>query len=222
MSFLPPACPKARPRRQRAISDAVDTFLYHTADPALSVRYLLAQVPPDMPGVYWYYDAYDVANNVCPSDTIRGAGILAALSPQTSWSLNQELAFALVRDPDTNPGTITNFYEKARNIYYGAQPAAVLRGRKVRSFFHNIAYPDSSYHVTVDRHMIDAMTRARGFASMKEAKVLERPGVYTYAAGVLRSVARDTPHPYETRSLLPSELQAVLWVEWRNRHAVNF
>ena len=175
-----------------------------------------------MPGLYWYYDAHDVAAELCPSNTIRGAGILAALSPQTSWTLNQELAFALVRDPDTNPGTFTHCYEKARDIYYGADPASRLRGRKVRSFFHNIAYPDTSNHVTVDRHMIDAMTRARGFASMKEAKVLERPGVYTYAAGVLRAVARTTPHPHEPRPLLPSELQAVLWCAWRAKHDVNF
>jgi hypothetical protein len=237
MSFLTPLAaptPARRAQRQRSIRQATDALLSHVtgpdSDPTANVLRTLADATDAdvTEGLAWYLTANAHAHELATLHSItlaQAAGIIAALSPQTGWLTNLQLAANLCTDPDTNPGHFADAYDKAVRIYHGARPEDVLRGRKVRSFYANILRPDRPGPVTIDRHAIDILTGTRLFATTPAAKILERPGAYTYAASVYRSTARLIPHPTQTtRSLYPHELQAITWVAHRNAHyaSLNF
>jgi hypothetical protein len=177
-------------------------------------------------GLAWYVTAHSHACELADLHDItvrQAAGIIAALSPQPGWLTNLQLAATLCDDPDTNPGHFADAYGKAHRILTepDTDPADVLRGRKVRSFYANIVDPNRPGPVTVDRHAIDILTGTRLFATTPAGKILERPGTYTYAAATYRAVARAIPHPFLPRSLFPHELQAITWVAHRNAHYAN-
>lgn len=205
MSFLPPATPPARANRQRSIGSAITLVDKIAPFAEHNLRRLLSGEGTD-----WYLNGHAIAQSLCPGDPDRGAAVLAALSPQLDWQRNVEVAFALVRDPDRNPGVLGRSYTNALSaLQTTAAPLSVLSGRKVKSFGYNLAYPTTSYHVTIDRHMIDAIVGVKGYCTTRHAKILERPGVYQYFAALVRSVARGTGH-------LPSEVQASVWTNWKS------
>src|SRR4051794_34841486 len=96
-------------------------------------------------GATWYAaaaaDALEIAaDGGIPFRSV--AGVIAALSPRTSWELNVRWARELARAyaaGETCPriGTTAN-RRKAWEIAAGADPLEVLSGPKVRAFFGNI------------------------------------------------------------------------------------
>lgn len=158
-------------------------------------------------GRSWYRVAHGIASMICEGDARKGAGLLAALSPQTSWWLNVELA-SDAADHGFASGHFRDACSKARRILEGADPESVLpMRRKTGQFFLCIADPSHPSAVCVDRHAHDlAVGRALG----DRDRGLSAHGRYEALAECYRTAAARL-------GVLPSTVQAVTWVVWRDR-----
>lgn len=218
MTFQNPcASPGRRIGRQRTIAGNVAGLLPTSADMTRNLLDLLDSVTDAewASGLTWYSDR---ANQVC-ADIVtaarvggrtisrrRAAGILASLSPGVSWDNNVDGAIELAATGAAFSYQSTDNNRKALAILDGADPADVLGGRKVRSFFANILSPATSGAVTIDRHALSILFGKS--LSERELKVLGRIGIYTASAGIYRAVAR-------IYGIRPLQLQAISWVAWR-------
>lgn len=164
-------------------------------------------------GAVWYQTAHAGAADLADAyglTTRQAAGIIAALSPQTEWTLNLTLAADLCATGTA--GHYRNALDKAQAILAGAEPLDVLGGPKVRSFFRNIAEPDRPGPVTIDRHAVAIAAGTDTSTYLRtHPKLLDRKGIYRLVAGLYRSAAREYP------DLHPHTLQAVCWLAHRAR-----
>lgn len=158
-------------------------------------------------GINWYVDSGSKARAITGLDMVKATGIVAALSPQTSWAKNVLNAGTLVSTGDA-PTFKTNV-RKALRILGGEHPSDVLGGNKVVAFYNNLLDPYASKHVTVDRHAVNI---ALGGLVGGSAKALEAVGKYD-AVAFAYSVAGAKVN------LRPCEIQAVTWLAWRTIHA---
>lgn len=214
MSHLAPATARGRTRRQNGIGRTIAEELPSFDDMRTNLLQTIAEATADdeTAGLGWYHAAHMIAEDIAAAHglTIRqAAGLLAALSPQTGWAENVRLAVQAAESGRASDH-FADACEKADRILRGEDPAEVLGGRKVRSFFTNIADPTRSGAVTVDRHCVDMLAGSRGYV---QSRILERVGAYALCAAVVRSVAREL-------NLRPHEVQAIAWVAWRNAHEV--
>lgn len=212
MAFLPAARGTGRKARQRAIGrnvagplgPASSVLRSHIAHCALE-----ASPAEQDAGLGWYSCANEIARELGP--ITESAGIIAALSPQISWSTNVALAKLIYNGADDSElialGTYDDSVSKARRIYAGELPSSVLGGRKVRSFYRNIVLPDRAGPVTIDRHAVSIALYGIGGPRPSD-KYLERAGTYTYIASAYRAEARAF-------GILPHQLQAICWLVHR-------
>lgn len=218
MAFAAPVLPRNRAYRQSRIALAVGTLPdAETCLTNLVGAFDDATDSEVASGTVWYSDrARQVCDDIRTAAATTGrtvthrqaAGILAALSPSTSWGNNcaGAVEFVLtghctVRDARNNA--------KAARILAGEAPESVLGGRKVRSFYRNIAEPTFVGPVTIDRHALSILFGQP--LSERQTKVLEKLGAYTFAAGIYRTLARRL-------GIAPHELQAITWQAWRRQH----
>ena len=159
-------------------------------------------------GTYWYPSAHALAKQLGGRQgAATGAGVIAALSPATSWDQNQVLAVRAFTDGRAT-GHTGLFCSRADAILGGADPLDVLGGDKVRAFYACILDPSDPWTVCVDRHAYDI---AIGYVTDDTTrKVLARVGAYDHVAQAYRDAA-------DVLDLLPSVVQAVTWVAWRAR-----
>ena len=156
-------------------------------------------------GLAWYHDAHSMAlewsaNSGLPFDYV--AGIMAALSPRVSWANNvQDTANVIGHGHKGKTMALLANVNKALDIREGYDPDEILGGRKVRSFWLNIAYPHKSLDVTLDSHMAKVV-------GLPSVKWLERKGVYDALANAFRTLA-------EKHGIMPHQLQAALWIQAR-------
>lgn len=221
MSFLAPALPHNRRKRQAAIGRSIDT-LPSVEDMRTNLLTTIAEatITAEHEGLGWYPAARSVAVELADRHGLtisQTAGVIAALSPQCGWAENVRLAdeacaHGAAGRTDRIGGHTVDACRKASRILQGADPLDVLGGRKVRSFYRNILDPSRAGAVTVDRHAIDMLCGRRGAV---QDRVLERPGAYVLAAAVIRSVAREL-------GMTPAACQAVAWVAWRQLHDVSY
>lgn len=159
-------------------------------------------------GRTWYADAAGIAASLDPIAPTRAAGVIAALSPQTSWAYNVRLArqaYALGQAS----GHTRLFCSRANAIIRdGCAPLSILGGPKVRAFYALIADPEDGYTVCVDRHAV-AVALGRTL-TQRERKILERAGAYDHVADAFRKAAAELGE-------LPHVVQAVTWCAWRRR-----
>lgn len=156
-------------------------------------------------GRQWYSVAHGIAEMMTDGDARMGAGLLAALSPQTSWWLNVELASDAFESGEPS-GHLKDALGKAAKILAGADPAAVLpMSRKTGHFYRLILDPLDADAVCVDRHAHDV---AVGKAYGAEERGLGAHGRYALIAHCYREAAQQLGE-------LPSVVQAVTWVAWR-------
>jgi hypothetical protein len=105
----------------------------------------------------WYPTARALAAIVGRGDTRMGAGVIAALSPQKSWDINQRLAVMTLTGVIS--GQVGDAIRKTERILAGEDPDTVLpNGKKTWHFFHNILEPTNSAYITIDRHAYRAAT----------------------------------------------------------------
>jgi hypothetical protein len=157
-------------------------------------------------GRSWYRRAHETASMLADGDVETGAGLLAALSPQTAWWLNVELACEAYE-----AGTATRHTGdscgKANKILAGADPEDVLpMRRKTGHFYRCILDPADPVAVCIDRHAHDI---AVGVAYGDWPRGLSAGGRYALLAHCYWEAAQRLGE-------IPSVVQAVTWVAWRN------
>lgn len=151
-------------------------------------------------GMSWYDDAHTLALELSPADAWRGAGVIAAFSPQRSWSHNVATArnAFLTGIATGHTGTMNS---QAQRILDGEFALDVLKGDKVRAFASAIADPANSTIATIDRHAHDvAMGRVFSDKERKIGKVLFRELSAAYVEAAMWA------------EMSVAQLQAVTWV----------
>lgn len=157
----------------------------------------------------WYRKANETASLLADGDVRMGAGVLAALSPQTSWWMNVELAADAIESGDARRHT-KDACSKANKIMAGIDPVDVLpMQRKTGHFYRCILNPSDQTGVCVDRHAHDI---AVGIPLGDWNRGLSAKGRYNLLALCYWEAAQRLGE-------LPSTVQAVTWVAWRNHIA---
>ncbi|MFF9897750.1 hypothetical protein [Streptomyces longispororuber] len=158
-------------------------------------------------GRTWYRAAHETASLIAGGDVCSGAGVIAALSANTSWQETLRLARLAFRVGEPS-GHLRDALTKAAKIMSGADPRDVLPAqRKTGQFFRCILDPDDPDAVVIDRHAHDIAVgevygkRDRGLGSVRRYALLAR--CYREAAMRLGE--------------LPSTVQAVTWVVHTDR-----
>ena len=152
-------------------------------------------------GMEWYQLAHGLSQrwsqeHKLPFDYV--AGIIAALSPRIQWEVNLADAKSILEDGEqASTAAFGPNVVKALWILDGTDPESELGGRKVRSFYRNIADPYASLDVTLDSWMMGLLKH--------NPKFLERKGTYDAISEAFRIVA-------EQHCVLPHQLQAALWI----------
>jgi hypothetical protein len=155
----------------------------------------------------WYPSAHRLAASMTDGKVMVGAGLLAALSPQTAWWLNIELATEAY-DSGTPARHTGDCLTKAAKILAGVDPQDVLpMDRKTGHFYRSILDPTDADAVCIDRHAHDI---AVGEEYGIKDRGLSSKGRYELLASSYREAARRLGE-------LPSVVQAVTWVVWRER-----
>lgn len=119
---------------------------------------------------------------------------------------------------------VGNGIRPAVEIARGGEPAANLGGHKVRSFYNNMLLGShtANGYVTIDTHAVSlaldmklASTDKRlksGFAGSPKNLAEGSSGTYAVFATAFRNVAAR-------HSMLPQQVQAITWLQWRDEHA---
>lgn len=159
-----------------------------------------------MRGMQWYATAHDLAAMVGDGDPVKGAGIIASLSANVGWTQNKRMAIEMAERGET--AGLPVGIQKAARIMAGDAPAEVIgeRALKTINFFHNIAYPETSTGVTVDRHAHDI---ARNQRWGNRDRGLSVPTRYNVLAESYKDAAEKIGG-----GVLPSQVQAVTWIVW--------
>lgn len=217
MARIAPATPRGRTARQRAIGRNVSA-LPPIADLVDNILSTIGEASPDevRDGLTWYDRAHNVAADLGrgPARNVwQAAGVLAALSPQSSWHANIGYATDAYANGAESVGHYDDATRKAGAILNGADPHDVLGGRKVRSFYANISEPERPGRVTVDRHAVaialwGPQSRHHWKLPPVSPKLLKRIGTYQLIAAAYRGAARQL-------DILPHQAQAIAWATWR-------
>lgn len=156
-------------------------------------------------GRAWYPTANKIADMLADGDIRLGAGLLASLSPQTTWWLNVELA-ADAYDTGNPARHVGDALSKAAKILAGIDPEDVLpMFRKTGQFYRCIVDPSDTEAVCIDRHAHDV---AVGEVYGSQDRGLTAKGRYALIAHCYREAAQRLNE-------LPMTVQAVTWVVWR-------
>lgn len=181
-------------------------------------EYLRASVNAIAEGMEWYNEAHEFARTIGGRHFHRAAGVIAALSPMNKWPNNKEKAAMFYAnngivewDGTANGIGLSKNVRKAIAIYNGEDALDVLGGNKVRAFFLTILDPSADNRPVIDRHAFDIAIGRRTNDAAK--RVLERKGEYERFADTYRHGARLI-------GCSPSQLQAITWVSWRERHGI--
>jgi hypothetical protein len=140
-----------------------------------------------------------------------GAGILSALSPQTNWEQNKEMALYFAETLD-KPNWCTNInYNKALSIVKAHVDidtiATILNGNKTKAFFHNIVHPYGENNLpTIDRHAISIYLGRR--CTYKEL-------VRGLGGTANKTISNAYIKAAKILECNPQVVQAITWVQWR-------
>lgn len=170
-------------------------------------------------GTEWYARARRLAMDLDPIDPVRGAAVIALISPVTPWDRNVWLAGEAYRmhaageDVATFLPTLKGNARKVARVLNGEDPADVVAGLKVTAFWLTIADPTNHHAVVVDRHAYDIAVgettndeiRGKAIGTPKRYNIIA--DCYADAAEIL---SRETG-----QMILPSTVQAVTWTTWR-------
>ena len=155
-------------------------------------------------GMHWY----NTVNALCwELDFInyrRAAGVIAVLSPMLSWDKNIEYARMVYAYESRIPCLQSNAL-KAMAIRDGWEPLDHLGGVKVNSFYSNIINPYSGDSVTIDTHA--ACIAVNDFTYRYKSSA----GRYRLFSDAYRNAADEI-------GILPMQIQAITWIEWRKEH----
>ena len=169
-------------------------------------------------GMAWYKDAHHLCENWANkygTDASKVAGIIAALSPLTSWERNKEIAelFLQGKRKGLHTKAMIDKAEKILAANSWNENPEILNGDKITSFWYNIRAPYSRFghFVTIDRHAISV-------AYGREINDKDRPQLtkkqYNFIAMAYVDAAKEISKGLGVIRL-PLEVQAVTWVNFR-------
>jgi hypothetical protein len=159
-------------------------------------------------GAEWYRTAHELADFLSEGNVIMGAGVIAALSANKAWDLNQRLARRAFNG-DVSGHTRDNLAKVAK-IMAGADPTTVLpMDAKTGNFYRCIVDPDDQEAVCIDRHAHDI---AVGTRYGDRDRGLSAKGRYAVLSLAYRNAAAKL-------GVSPSVVQATTWVVWTEEAA---
>lgn len=163
-------------------------------------------------GLSWYDDAREFCRMLSIETNkpmIAICAALAALSPRNKWERNKQDLKALCYGDDMHKfGTFKAMVNKAKHVLTLTNREDILEalnGPKICAFFDNI-YDENSQMVTVDFHMHHI---AIGHVMPEDERPNLNKSDYDMIQKTIESIA-------EQQKLRPYELQAILWVTWRD------
>jgi hypothetical protein len=180
--------------------------------------YRTATVADRVAGCGWYIAAHQVALGLDSQDPARAAAVIAVLSPLLSWRRNVVEANNVYAGRPVR--TLGSNAQKARRIAAGADPEEIVRGPKVRAFWHTIADPAEPRAVVIDRHAID-IAAGCVLGDKLRMSYLSRSGAYDEVSDKYRRAARHLSREFG-QHITPAAVQATTWVYWRREYAVKY
>lgn len=173
--------------RRKMITNVIRTWESATADQMATGR-------------AWYPSAHALAVEIAP-DPATGAGVIASLSANKSWSENVKLA-RIAFATGTPVKHVADALRKASRIMDGVPPEMLLpMTKKTGHFYRCILDPMDAEAVCIDRHAHDI---AVGERYGERDRGLSSQGRYDTFADVYRAAARRLGE-------LPQVVQAVTW-----------
>lgn len=167
-------------------------------------------------GRAWYAEAHAAAVRMSGAHGVSvsvAAGVLAATSPLNSWGANVRLADAVLAAGGTKAdGYLGLGLRKANAIIAGADVESTLNGTKTINFYRSIL-TEGREGVTIDRHSWSVAVNFRYEGGVIPSLSDKR---YESAAECYRRAARILSAEYGME-LSPAVVQAVTWVQWRNK-----
>ena len=158
----------------------------------------------------WYFDVNDYCKTLSETynvPLVKVAGILSALSPNTTFAHNIKSLEAFLRTKGNCKVTTFNSQKnKALTIFNSHdnisidEVKGILKGLKTQAFFDNIVRPETSQDVTIDLWMI-RWAKIDGSLTPKR---------YNETANKIKDLAKSL-------NLLPHQVQAKLWVDIRGK-----
>jgi len=169
-------------------------------------------------GMNWYSGAMALARSLDPVNPVQAAGVIAVLSPMTSWPVNVRLAIGVYNGE--TPKCLAKNSAKAMAIFNGADANDIVSGPKVRSFFANIVGLDNDEAVTIDRHAID-ICAGRVQNDADRSKAISGKGKYAGLVAEYTKAAKILSKETGTK-ISASQVQAVTWTYWRRAVIAKF
>jgi hypothetical protein len=160
-------------------------------------------------GLSWYGRARAEILAALPwADPVRACGVVAALSPQTAWPRNVQLAVAMWR-VGFCPAP-RDRRRKAQAIIRGEHPRTVLNRTtrfhgKERCFFECLRNPGNTGFCCIDGHAYSVW--------LGERVTTTEVGRFHY-----RTVETDYMMAADVAGVLPNQIQATTWITWRRMH----
>ena len=173
----------------------------------------------DKSGLNWYFEAHEFCQKVATQYGLpieKVCAVVSALSPGTNWEQNKKDTVHLIESLHGNRRQFKfttygqNVVKAFRILEENAMPESFFSmktGPKTYNFFRNIWQPGNPDYVTIDRH-------AYTIATAKEYRQLT-PKQY-------RDIAEHYMRAADKLDVLPSQLQATLWVDYRKKQEIKF
>lgn len=203
------------------IATKADTLTFERYVSNIILRYGQANTEQKIAGERWYTTANQLAFMISGGDVVKGAGVIAALSANKSWSENVKISKRAFETGKAT-GHVGTQLRKAQAIMEdesGKSPLEFLgNGEKTRNFFLCIVNPKHETAVCIDRHAHDI---AVGETYGNNDRGLSAKGRYALLADAYREAAKRL-------GTNPATVQAVTWVvqvenysTWNARESSN-
>lgn len=163
-------------------------------------------------GGNWYEEANKFAQGLAMEfklTNLQVAGIIASLSPLKSWNENKIIARLFIQSGRCKHTRAMKSKALDIKLYNSSCERefilTTLNGNKISNFFLNIAYPNESQAVTIDRHALSVGLN-RSIRENEGKDITKKQ--YEFFASCYRDAAKQ-------EGVLPNQMQAVTWVKWR-------
>ena len=193
--------------------------------------YFSASTQVKQDGMTWYNDANAICAKLAAkynTDEGLAAGVIAALSPNVRWERNvadAELMLAAQHAGDADwRSTKVSAYPLNRTkatiimdneLTFAEEIQDVLNGNKTKAFYTCISNPKDFEAVCVDGHARCIFYGVR--EALKSKSMGDRE--YHHIANAYREAARIITD-IEGELILPMQVQAVTWCQWRIHHGI--
>lgn len=174
------------------------------------------------PQLEWDHTYYDKNGNVTRIKETNLDRTRACLDKTLAAGYPDKSVDSRALGKSFNSGGLRESAVNAISIAQGGDIDKILGGCKVRSFFDNLSNPREDGPVTIDRHAINALVSPDGRTAIGKAadKMLYgnygrtgvgNRGAYPWFAQMISDFG-------QSKGLTGNQMQALLWVQWRNEH----